>query len=41
MILEERVLEHIGHELTVAVYAGINAAIECLDCSEIVWDNGL
>jgi hypothetical protein len=26
--------------LTVAVYGDVNVAIECLDCFEIVWDNG-
>jgi hypothetical protein len=40
VIDEERVLEHLGHQLTAAVYANINVAIECLDCFEIVWDNG-
>jgi hypothetical protein len=37
---EARVLEHLGHDLTVAVYGDVNVAIECLDCFEIVWDNG-
>jgi hypothetical protein len=41
VIVEERVIEHLGHDLTVAIYGGTNVAIECLDCFEIVWDNGL
>lgn len=39
--LEVRALEHLGHELTVALYGEVNVAIECVDCFDVVWDNGL
>lgn len=38
---EARALEHLGCEIQIVVYGGVNTAIECIDCSEIIWDNGL
>jgi hypothetical protein len=38
--IEGRVKEHFHHDLTAVTYGGINIAIECVDCSEVVWDNG-
>lgn len=40
-----RLLEHKGHALTVATYGRgevvYNVALECADCSEVVWDEEL
>jgi hypothetical protein len=40
-----RLLEHQGHALAVATYGKgeviYNVALECEDCSEVVWDKEL
>lgn len=45
MELYKLLLEHRGHSLTVATYGKgeviYNVALECADCSEVVWDEEL
>lgn len=41
----EKLLAHTGHSLTVATYGRANnpynVALECEDCSEVLWDEDL
>lgn len=37
----DRALRHLGHKVEVALYAGENVAIECLDCGEVIVDANL
>jgi hypothetical protein len=39
MTLRERMLEHLGHPVEIAVYAGQYVALECMTCTEVIWDD--
>lgn len=34
----EDISRHLGHNIEVAVYGEANAAVECVDCSEVLLD---
>jgi hypothetical protein len=36
--LYEQIADHAGHDIDVIVYAGVNAAIECVTCGCVLLD---